>query len=115
MKELLTEQQADLLVALFAVLATLGSLGWGLVQTRNAKPAARKSLWASALLFSLTGPAIWLFWGIYNSIEDHYGLDSVKALEINFGIVIAVALLFTAAHGLVRRWVPLAPAPKRRR
>ena len=115
MKELLTEQQADLLVALFSILATLLSLGWGFVQSRRSKPAAQKNLWATAILFSLTGPVIWLFWGIYNSIEDHYGLDSVKALEINFGIVVGIALLFTAAHGSVRRWVPAAPAPKRRR
>lgn len=114
MKELLTEQQADLVVALLSLLATLASLGWGLYQSRLSKKGNSKTIWASAFLFALAGPVIWAFWGIYNSIEDHYGLDSVKALEINFGIVVGIALLFTAAHALIRHWVPAGPQPRRR-
>ncbi len=113
MKELLTEQQANLVVLAIAILATLVSLGWGLYQSRSAKQATR-FLWASALLFALTGPAIWIFWGIYNSIEDQYGLDSVKALEINFGIVVGIAFFFVVAHAFLRRWIPTSP-PQRGR
>ncbi len=114
MKELLTEQQADQVVALLSLLVTLASLGWGFYQTRFTKKDVSKSVWATAVLFALAGPVIWAFWGIYNSIEDHYGLDSVKALEINFGIVVGIALLFTAALALIRHWVPAGPKSRRR-
>jgi hypothetical protein len=114
MKELFTEQQLDWIVMGIAVLATLVSLGWGFYETRKLSGSSRKALWANAILFAFTGPAIWIFWGIYNSIENYYGLDSVKALEINFGIVIGIAVFFMAVQWLIVRLMPQA-APKRRR
>ena len=114
MKELFTEQQLDWIVMGIAVLATLVSLGWGLYESRKLSGQAKKALWANAILFAFTGPAIWLFWGVYNSIENYYGLDSVKALEINFGIVIGIAVFFMAVQWLIVRLMPV-PAPKRRR
>ena len=114
MKELITEQQADWIVMGIAILATLISLGWGRVQSYKLSGQAKKRIWADAILFAFTGPAVWIFWGVYNSIENFYGLDSVKALEINFGIVMGIAILFVAIHWLIYRLMPVA-APKRRR
>lgn len=114
MKELVTEQQADWIVMGIALLATLASLAWGKYQTSLKTGRTPKAIWAEAVLFAFTGPAIWIFWGVYNSIENFYGLDSVKALEINFGIVIGIAVLFVAIYGLIVRFVPQT-APKRRR
>jgi len=114
MKELVTEQQADWIVMGIAILATLVSLAWGWYETRLKSSRLSKAIWAEAILFAFTGPAIWIFWGVYNSIENFYGLDSVKALEINFGIVIGIAVLFVAIYGLIVRFVPQT-APKRRR
>lgn len=115
MKELITESQADLIVAGLALLAALVSLGWGVYQSRHSKAAEHKMIWAQSILFAFAGPAIWIFWGIYNSIENEYGLDSVKALEINFGVVVGISVLFMTAYGLIRRFAPATPAPKRRR
>lgn len=112
-KELITEQQADFIVMGIAILATVISLVWGMVQSRQLSKQAKKTLWANAILFAFAGPAIWIFWGIYNSIENYYGLDSVKALEINFGIVLAIAAFFMAIHWLIDHFVPASP--KRRR
>jgi hypothetical protein len=112
-KELITEQQADYIVMGIAILASLISLGCGLVRSRKLSKQAKKSLWANSILFAFAGPAIWIFWGIYNSIENYYGLDSVKALEINFGIVIAIAAFFMAIHWLIYHFMP--PSPKRSR
>ena len=114
MKELVTEQQADWIVMGIAILATLVSLAWGWYETRLKSSRLSKAIWAEAILFAFTGPAIWIFWGVYNSIENFYGLDSVKALEINFGIVIGIAVLFVAIYGLIVRFVPQT-APKRHR
>jgi divalent metal cation (Fe/Co/Zn/Cd) transporter len=113
-KELFTEQQLDWIVMGIAVLATLISLGWGFYETRKLKGSAKKALWANAILFAFTGPAIWLFWGIYNSIENYYGLDSVKALEINFGIVIGIAVFFIAVQWLISRLMPRIDSKRRR-
>lgn len=114
MKEIVTEQQADWIVMGIAILATLISLGWGWYQTRLKTGRTPKAIWAEAVLFAITGPAIWIFWGVYNSIENFYGLDSVKALEINFGIVMGIAVVFVAIHWLIGHFVPQI-APKRRR
>ena len=114
MKEIITEQQADWIVMGIAVLATLISLGWGFYQTRLKTGRTPRAIWAESILFAFTGPAVWIFWGVYNSIENFYGLDSVKALEINFGIVVGVAVVFVAIHWLIGHLVP-QPAPKRRR
>jgi CDP-diglyceride synthetase len=114
MKELVTEQQADWIVMGIAIFATLVSLAWGWYQTRLKSSRLPKAIWAEAVLFAFTGPAIWIFWGVYNSIENFYGLDSVKALEINFGIVIGIAVVFVAVYWLIVRFVPQT-VPKRRR
>src|ERR1700733_7978141 len=113
MKELFTEQQLAWIVMGLAVLATLVSLGRGFYETRKLSGSSRKALWANAILFAFTGPAIWIFWGIYNSIENYYGLDSVKALEINFGIVIAIAAFFMAIHWLIYHFMPASPKRSR--
>jgi hypothetical protein len=113
-KELVTEQQADWIVIGIAILATLISLGWGRFQSYKLSGQARKLIWAEAVLFAFTGPAIWVFWGVYNSIENFYGLDSVKALEINFGIVMGIAVLFIAIYWLIVRLVPQTAAKRRR-
>jgi hypothetical protein len=113
-KEIITEQQADWIVMGIAILATLISLGWGFYQSRQLLGRDKKAIWAEAILFAFTGPAIWIFWGVYNSIENFYGLDSVKALEINFGIVMGIAVLFVAIHWLIGHFVPQT-APKRHR
>jgi hypothetical protein len=41
----------------------------------------------------LLGPLIWVLWKLYNAIEDHYGLDSVKGLLINLALFICVGLI----------------------
>ena len=112
-KEIVTEQQCDWIVMGISLLAVLASLAWGAYQSRQLSGQAKKANWANAILFAFAGPAIWGFWGVYNSIENYYGLDSVKALEINFGIVIGIAVVFSAIHWLISRFIPAAE-PKRR-
>jgi len=114
LKEIITEQQADWIVMGIAILATLISLGWGFYQTRLKTGGTPKAIWAEAVLFALTGPAVWIFWGVYNSIENFYGLDSVKALEINFWIVMGIAVLFVAIHWLIGRFIPGIDSKRRR-
>jgi hypothetical protein len=112
-KELVTEQQCDWIVMGISILAVLVSLAWGIYQSRKLSGQAKKALWANAILFAFAGPAIWVFWGVYNSIENYYGLDSVKALEINFGIVVGIAVVFTAIHWLISRFIPEADLKRR--
>jgi hypothetical protein len=113
-KEIVTEQQCEWIVMGLSILATLVSLAWGVYQSRKLSGQAKKACGANSILFAFTGPAIWVFWGVYNSIENYYGLDSVKALEINFGIVIGIAVFFAVIHWLIYHFIPEA-SPKRGR
>ena len=114
MKELITEEQAGQIVAALCVLVTLGSLVYGKYAADKAPKNGKKMAWANAFLFALLGPVLWGFWQVYNSIENYYGLDSLKALKINFLIVMGISALFAVSHHFLPRWIG-APAPKRRK
>jgi len=106
MKELISEQQADLIVLLLSLLIVLGSLAYGAWTQRQTPKPQRKLLWVNCLLGALVGPVIWCFWTfLYNPIEDHYGLDSLKALGINFAIAVGLGVLFFLLFAFVPRWV----------
>ena len=114
MKELITEEQAGLIVAFLCVVITLASLAYGGFMAKKAAKNDRKMLWANAFLFALLGPVTWGFWQVYNSIENYYGLDSLKALKINFLIVMGISVLFVVLHHYLPRLMG-TPAPKRRK
>lgn len=114
MKELFDEQQMNAIVMAIAILATLVSIASGLYFSKKTKKVQRKNLLANTILFAFLGPAIWLFWLVYNSIEDFYGLDSLKALGINFLIVTGISAAFMAVHFMIGRSVGPTPAAKRR-
>ncbi len=107
MRELITEEQADQIVLLLSIAVTLTSLGHGFYRSSRAVKSEKKQLWIHGGLFALMGPAIWVFWRyIYNPIEDYYGLDSLKALEINFFIAIGIGAVFSGLFYFVPRWMP---------
>ena len=115
MKELITEEQADLIVLLLSIGVILVSFAYGFYQNPKVKKEVKKSFWTEISIYALFGPVIWVFWDyIYNPIENFYGLDSLKALKINFCIAIglfgALFLLVTFAP----RWIQ-APREQRRR
>jgi hypothetical protein len=95
MQELITEDQAQVIVLIFAALITLGSLGFGLLWKSRIPKAKRKIFGIQVGVIALVGPLVAGLWFLYNAIEDHYGLDSVKALLINFALFIAVGLLIS--------------------
>ena len=112
MKELINEDQADQIVLLLSILVTLGALGAGLFFHSRYKNF-QKAIWAQAGVVALVGPSIWVFWNfIYNPIENYYGLDSLKALKINFFIALAFGALFFILHILALRFVGPLPAAK---
>jgi len=116
MKELITEEQADLIVLLLSIGVTLVSLAYGFYQGSKLKKDQKKPFWAEIGIYALLGPVIWVFWDyIYNPIENFYGLDSLKALKINFCVAIglfgAMFLLATFAP----RWVQAPRDPRRRK
>ena len=115
MKELITEEQAGQIVAALCVLVTLGSLGYGYYRAGKAAKGGQKMAWAEAVLFALLGPVIWGFWLVYNSIENYYGLDSLKALKINFLIVMGISALFMAVHHFLPKFFQAPQTAKRRK
>jgi len=105
MKELITEEQADLIILCLSIGVTLAGLIFGFYKSPRSGTEQQKAHWAHAVIFSLIGPAIWLFWKVYNSIENYYGLDSLKALKINFLIAIALGTAFYFLFTFAPRWI----------
>lgn len=115
MKELVNEDQADLIIALLCWAITLVSLGVG-AYFHSKTRIPKKALWAQVAIGALLGPAVWIFWRyLYNPIEDHYGLDSLKALKINFFIALGFLVLFLFLHFFALRWAGPLQAPKGRK
>ncbi len=104
MKELISEQQADWIILGLSVAIALGGLVFGFLFSKTKKGAEKKAHWAQALLVTLIGLTVWGFWNLYNSIENYYGLDSLKALGINFCIAVGLGLLFLALFWFVPSW-----------
>ena len=115
MKELITEQQADQIILLLSILVTLGGLGFGFYQAPRVAKNQKQSVWINGILSALVGPVIWGFWQLYNSIENYYGLDSLKALKINFFIALGLGALFFALFTYAPRLIQPSPAPRRRK
>lgn len=115
MKELITEEQADQIVLLISILATLGSLAFGIYRNSWIEKTKKKIFWGNILLTALSGPAIWFFWQVYNSIENYYGLDSLKALKFNFFIAVGIGAVFFALYYFLPVWIPGKKAPKGRK
>lgn len=93
MQELITEGQAQEIVLALCAIIFFGSPAFGFFwKSRIAKPQ-RRLFFAQTALAALVGPLLAGLWFVYNAIEDHYGLDSVKALEINAFIFLLTAFL----------------------
>ncbi|HUO57226.1 MAG TPA: hypothetical protein VMV05_03520 [bacterium] len=105
MKELITEEQANQIILALSILVTLASLGWGFYAARKAPENQRKLNWIYSVISALVGPVIWLFWLVYNSIENYYGLDSLKALKYNFLIAVVLGVLFYLLFAFAPRWI----------
>jgi uncharacterized membrane protein (DUF2068 family) len=84
MKELISESQAEWIVAgLCLAVFVLGAWGaWR--KTRSTRPT---------IFFAALGPLLYALWRVYNAIEDHYGLDSVRALVINAVIILGAGVV----------------------
>jgi hypothetical protein len=91
-------EQVILILAVGAPVAgLLLGLIWGALRRRPV-PGALQGFSAGLL-----GPAVWALWRMYNAIEDHYGLDSVKALLINLALFVAIGVTLGTAIGWWRR------------
>ncbi len=101
MQELVTVEQANNAIKLLALALPVIGLVVGLVVGAIRKQIGRGLL--GGLLIGLCGPAIWLLWGMYNSIIGVYGLDSVRGLLVNLGLFVAIGLVAGVVVGLVWR------------
>lgn len=115
MKEFPTEEQANQFVLLLSFLVPVISLAMGFYQNPKVKKDEKKVLWLNTALCALVGPVIWFFWQVYNSIENYYGLDSLKALKINFCIAVALGAVFFFLFTYAPRLVQETPVLKRKK
>ena len=110
MKELISEEQANWIILGLSIAIVLGGLGFGFFHSAAKKGAEKNAHWARALLLTAAGLAVWGFWYVYNSIENYYGLDSLKALGFNFLIAVFLGVLFYLLFAFVPRWVSKSKA-----
>src|SRR6266498_1900687 len=98
MRELVDLATVERLFSILAVLVPVLGIGVGAAIRLVAR---RPGALTSGILLGLLGPANWLLWRIYNGIEDHYGLDSVRAMLLNLALFAALGLV---AGLSIRRW-----------
>jgi lipopolysaccharide export LptBFGC system permease protein LptF len=97
MGELIDLQAVEKWFGILAMLAPIAGIAIGAaLQFRSRRSGAL----VTGLLIGALGPANWLLWHVYNRIEDHYGLDSVKAMLINLALFAALGI----AVGLIYRF-----------
>jgi hypothetical protein len=104
MGELVDLQAVERWFSILAALAPILGIGIGAaIQSRGGRPGAL----LTGFLIGMLGPANWLLWHIYNRIEDHYGLDSVKAMLINLALFAVLGI----AVGMGCRFLWRSPRP----
>jgi len=113
LKELISEQQAHLIVIALSLLVTLGSIAWAAWASRR-KGADPRLVWFYGWTLSACGPLLFILWTVYNAIENHYGLDSVKALLINLFLFLAVGLAVGLVFRRIPAWVSKGGSSRRR-
>jgi len=108
MSLLYDEKFISLLFTVLIAATPAAALLGGLIHSRAAKGLSRQALvlW---IVLGAAGPANYALWHLYNAIEDHWGLDRVKPLLINFAIFVALGLVV----GLIlRRLLAGTPSPE---
>jgi hypothetical protein len=100
MRELVDLAAVERLFRVLAVVLPLLGLGIGAALQFGRR---RPGMFVTGLLTGLLGPANLLLWRVYNGIEDHYGLDSVKAMLLNLALFAALGIAIGLAIRLWRR------------
>jgi hypothetical protein len=101
MKELVTIEQADRVIALLAVALPVSGLVVGVVVGAARRQLGRGLL--AGVMVGLCGPLLWLLWRMYGAIVGVYGLDNVRGLLVNLGLFVAIGLVLGVVVGLVWR------------
>jgi hypothetical protein len=114
LKELITEQQAHALVIGLSVAVTVLSLAAALYFSRRKDLRDPHLVWPYALASALLGPVLFILWAVYNAIENHYGLDSVKALLINLVIFVLTGIVAAVLFARIPSWVNPGKTPRKK-
>ncbi len=101
MQELVTTEQAAGVIRVLAVVLPPVGMAVGAVAGMWRRKV-RQGL-VIGLLAGLTGPAIWVLWGMYNAIMGRFGLDSVAGLLINVALFSAIGIAIGVAIRLALR------------
>ena len=96
----------------FGILAVSHRFSGSRSAPHSSSAAVEPGALVTGVLIGLLGPANWLLWHIYNRIEDHYGLDSVKAMLINLALFAVLGIAVGLAFRFTRRSQPQSSRPE---
>jgi hypothetical protein len=96
---ILNESNVNMVITRAAIVLPLGCIAFYVILRRRLATQPEVKVWLAVI--GVLGPLILVLWHVYNLIENAYGLDSVRALVLNFILFVAVGVAFGL---LVRVW-----------
>jgi len=100
-QEIVDASMVGRLFVLMAIVGPILGIGLGAMLGVRKKATYRGAL--QGLVVGLLGPLNWLLWKIYDALTDRNGLDSVRNLEINVALFVAVGAVMGVGIGLWQR------------
>jgi len=93
MKELISPEQASLLMRIILILAPAIGLAWG---------AAKKKITTGLAVGIIVGGGNFILWHVYNAITNRLGLDTVLNFEVNLGLFVVVGIVVGVVFAVIR-------------
>jgi hypothetical protein len=100
LQELVDLAAVERLFGWLAVLVPVAALAVGAAMRFGGR---RQGSLRAGLLMGLLGPLNWVLWRVFNGIEDHYGLDSVRAMLLNLALFAALGVAIGLGVRALRR------------
>ena len=98
MKEIVDEKTVVMIINLIGIIAPILGVLTGLIVGKIRHQV--KSDTIKGLIIGCFGILNWVMWHVYDSITNHYGLDTVKNLVVNLIVFVVVGIVVGIVLGI---------------